>query len=227
MTSSPCPIKGRLWSISGSGAGRPEREKSGNVSAPSLPTSPRTAQSACRRLSPSERNASASARISSEETGNPVLSVTATTARTDGPGPGQRTVPITIKNTGTALAANVAITGITGIKTMTGTGAVSLRHSMLARSVGSGSSMIAACLTANRLLIKARQNRERNDVAKLDTNAAWKEASAIVSANREVLLALAGVFFMLPSLAVAVIAGEPEVIPGARPEQMMAAPRIR
>ena len=60
-------------------------------------------------------------------------------------------------------------------------------------------------------------------MAKLDTNAAWKEASAIVSANREVLLALAGVFFMLPSLALTVIAGEPEVLPGMKGEQMMAA----
>lgn len=60
-------------------------------------------------------------------------------------------------------------------------------------------------------------------MAKLDTNAAWKEASAIVSANREVLLALAGVFFMLPSLALAVIAGEPEMAPGMSGEQMMAA----
>ena len=60
-------------------------------------------------------------------------------------------------------------------------------------------------------------------MAKLDTNAAWKEASAIVSANREVLLALAGVFFMLPSLALAVIAGEPEVIPGMTRDQMIAA----
>ena len=59
-------------------------------------------------------------------------------------------------------------------------------------------------------------------MAKLDTNAAWKEASAIVSANREVLLALAGVFFMLPSLALAVIAGEPEMIAGTKPAQMMA-----
>ena len=60
-------------------------------------------------------------------------------------------------------------------------------------------------------------------MTKLDTNAAWKEASAIVSANREVLLALAGVFFMLPSLALTIIAGEPEMIPGMKPEQMMAA----
>ena len=60
-------------------------------------------------------------------------------------------------------------------------------------------------------------------MAKLDTNAAWKEASAIVSANREVLFALAGVFFMLPSLALAVIAGEPEIATGMSREQMMAA----
>ena len=60
-------------------------------------------------------------------------------------------------------------------------------------------------------------------MAKLDTNAAWKEASAIVSANREVLFALAGVFFMLPSLALAVIAGEPEIATGMTREQMMAA----
>lgn len=60
-------------------------------------------------------------------------------------------------------------------------------------------------------------------MAKLDTNAAWKEASAIVSANREVLFALAGVFFMLPSLALAVIAGEPEIVAGMTREQMMAA----
>ena len=63
-------------------------------------------------------------------------------------------------------------------------------------------------------------------MAKLDTNAAWKEASAIVSANREVLLALAGVFFMLPSLALVVIAGEPEVIPGMKGEQMVAAMEV-
>ena len=60
-------------------------------------------------------------------------------------------------------------------------------------------------------------------MAKLDTNAAWKEASAIVSANREVLFALAGVFFMLPSLALAVIAGEPEIVAGMNFQQMMAA----
>ncbi|MEO6718393.1 MAG: glycerophosphoryl diester phosphodiesterase membrane domain-containing protein [Novosphingobium sp.] len=36
---------------------------------------------------------------------------------------------------------------------------------------------------------------------KFDSNRAWREASAAVSANREVLLAVAGVFFLLPGLA--------------------------
>ena len=36
---------------------------------------------------------------------------------------------------------------------------------------------------------------------KFDSNRAWREASASASANRDVLLALAGVFFLLPGLA--------------------------
>lgn len=60
-------------------------------------------------------------------------------------------------------------------------------------------------------------------MTKLDTNAAWKEASSLVSANRDVFLALAGVFFVLPSLALTVIGGEPEVVPGMQPAQISAA----
>ena len=62
-------------------------------------------------------------------------------------------------------------------------------------------------------------------MAKLDTNAAWKEASGLVAANRDVFLALAGVFFMLPSLALSVILGEPQVEPGMQPDQLMAVMR--
>jgi hypothetical protein len=62
-------------------------------------------------------------------------------------------------------------------------------------------------------------------MAKLDTNAAWKEASGLVAANRDVFLALAGVFFMLPSLALTVILGEPQVEPGMQPDQLMAVMR--
>lgn len=56
---------------------------------------------------------------------------------------------------------------------------------------------------------------------KFDSNLAWKEASSAVAANREVLLALAGVFFLLPSLAFALLMPSPEPQPGATPEQAM------
>lgn len=60
-------------------------------------------------------------------------------------------------------------------------------------------------------------------MAKLDSNAAWKEASGLIAANREVLFALAGVFFMLPSLLLSVVLGEPAIDPAASGEQIMAA----
>jgi hypothetical protein len=56
-----------------------------------------------------------------------------------------------------------------------------------------------------------------------DSNRAWKEASAAVIANRDVLLALAGVFFLLPSLAFALLMPAPEAQPGATPQQAVAA----
>jgi hypothetical protein len=65
--------------------------------------------------------------------------------------------------------------------------------------------------------------REGRRMTKLDSNAAWKEASALVAANREVLFALAGVFFLIPSLAFAVFIGEPAMEPGVDREQMLAA----
>lgn len=57
---------------------------------------------------------------------------------------------------------------------------------------------------------------------KFDSNLAWKEASAAIAANREVLLALAGVFFLLPSLAFALLLPTPEAPAGATPEQSVA-----
>lgn len=59
-------------------------------------------------------------------------------------------------------------------------------------------------------------------MGKLDSNAAWKDASALVAANREVLLILAGVFFFLPNLLLALVLGEPQVAPNATSDQMMA-----
>lgn len=57
---------------------------------------------------------------------------------------------------------------------------------------------------------------------KFDSNRAWKEASAAISGNREVLLALAGVFFVLPSLAFALLVPAPQAQPAATAEQSVA-----
>ena len=54
-----------------------------------------------------------------------------------------------------------------------------------------------------------------------DSNIAWKQASGAVSANREVLLALAGVFFMLPQLALAVFYPQPQTTTGMSEKEMM------
>lgn len=57
---------------------------------------------------------------------------------------------------------------------------------------------------------------------KFDSNLAWKQASGAVSANRDVMLALAGAFFMLPSLVVALLIPQPQPVTGASQEAMMA-----
>lgn len=57
---------------------------------------------------------------------------------------------------------------------------------------------------------------------KFDGNLAWKQAAAAVGANRELVLALAGVFFFLPSFALVMLFKQPAVPPGANPEEMMA-----
>jgi len=44
---------------------------------------------------------------------------------------------------------------------------------------------------------------------RFDSNRAWQEATALISANRDVLWALAGVFLVLPSFAVGVLAPPP------------------
>lgn len=47
-----------------------------------------------------------------------------------------------------------------------------------------------------------------------DSNRAWKEASGAISANRDVVLALAGVFFLLPGLVSALLLPAPAPVDG-------------
>lgn len=54
---------------------------------------------------------------------------------------------------------------------------------------------------------------------KFDSNRAWKEAAAAVSANREVLFAIAGVFILLPTLAFGLLFPQPVATPDMTGEQ--------
>ena len=55
-----------------------------------------------------------------------------------------------------------------------------------------------------------------------DSSRAWSEAAAAVSANRDVLLALAGVFVVLPAFAMAVLIPPPEPQAGATMQAIVA-----
>lgn len=54
-------------------------------------------------------------------------------------------------------------------------------------------------------------------MTKFDSSRAWREANRAVAANRDVLLVLAGVFFMLPWLAFMLLVPEPNIDPSATP----------
>ncbi|MEO0030627.1 MAG: hypothetical protein RIS94_385 [Pseudomonadota bacterium] len=58
------------------------------------------------------------------------------------------------------------------------------------------------------------------NLPKLDGAAAWKSASAMVAANRDMLIAIAGVFFVLPGLIGAVVLPRPALTPGMDDQQM-------
>lgn len=59
-------------------------------------------------------------------------------------------------------------------------------------------------------------------LTKLDTNLAWQNAHAAIKGNRETLLAIAGVFFFLPSLAFALLYPQPPAASGSMtPAQAM------
>ena len=57
---------------------------------------------------------------------------------------------------------------------------------------------------------------------KFDSGLAWKQASSAISANREVLFVLAGVFYLLPGLAVALLFPQPEMPADPTPKEAMA-----
>lgn len=57
---------------------------------------------------------------------------------------------------------------------------------------------------------------------RFDSNRAWQEATALVSANRDVLWAVGGVFLVLPSFAVGILAPPPEPPAGADSDAMVA-----
>ena len=57
---------------------------------------------------------------------------------------------------------------------------------------------------------------------RLDTTQVWRDATATISANREVLAVLAGVFFFLPGLAVGLFLPPPEPPAGAEAKQILA-----
>lgn len=58
---------------------------------------------------------------------------------------------------------------------------------------------------------------------KFDSNRAWKHASAMLKANRDLVIALGGVFLFLPSFALVMLAKQPQIAAGGTPEQMAAA----
>lgn len=57
---------------------------------------------------------------------------------------------------------------------------------------------------------------------RFDSNRAWQDATALVSGNRDVVWALAGVFLVLPSFAVGIFAPPPEASAGASGDALMA-----
>jgi len=59
-------------------------------------------------------------------------------------------------------------------------------------------------------------------VTTLDTSAAWTSATRMVAANRDLLMAIAGVFFVLPGLARAVFAPSPAMTSGMTEAQVVA-----
>lgn len=63
--------------------------------------------------------------------------------------------------------------------------------------------------------------REMIAVTTLDSSAAWASATRMVAANRDLLVAIAGVFYVLPGLAGAVFVPSPEMTSAMTESQML------
>ncbi len=61
------------------------------------------------------------------------------------------------------------------------------------------------------------------DVATLDSSTAWQAARRMVSTNRDMLAAIAGVFFLMPGLIAAVVLPTPQLTNGMNQDQMVEA----
>lgn len=64
-------------------------------------------------------------------------------------------------------------------------------------------------------------NQTAPTTPRFDSNRAWQDAAAAVSGNRDVLIALVGVFIVVPAFALAVLMPMPEPQPGAEPEAIL------
>lgn len=64
-------------------------------------------------------------------------------------------------------------------------------------------------------------NQTPPSTPRFDSNRAWQDAAAAVSANRDVLIALVGVFIVVPAFALAVLLPMPEAKPGAEAEAIL------
>lgn len=70
-------------------------------------------------------------------------------------------------------------------------------------------------------LLGLRPEKEVITVTILDSSAAWASATRMVAANRDLLVAIAGVFFVLPGLAGAVFVPSPTMTSGMTEAQML------
>jgi hypothetical protein len=88
-----------------------------------------------------------------------------------------------------------------------GTGRKSWRHSGKSPANPIPSSHAGHLLAARIGLIKWCSPNGEGPM-KFDMSEAWREAMAMITANREVLLIVAGIFFLLPSVALGLSIGE-------------------